>query len=220
MKNLAKIGWVLIAVTFFTCSRDVPGERGFDKEELAELNTISRYDYDRLIEPSGNPILEFLSNVISFLAGLFNSVFGYVIIIALILVIVYLIITNVQLSKDDDAAEEKSTIRSFHDLDPAEADYLPLLRKALKSKDFRTAIRYTFLDTLKSLQKTQDIVWHREKTNYDYLGELGTSQQGDFRKLISVYEYVWYGEFPATEQLYAEATGLSDQLKKGKGVQD
>ena len=70
-------------------------------------------------------------------------------------------------------------------------------------KDFRNAVRYRFLFTLKKLNDKQLIEWNPEKTNKDYVKELSkTAHNKDFGRLSTIFDYVWYGEFDINESDY------------------
>lgn len=70
-------------------------------------------------------------------------------------------------------------------------------------RDYRSAIRYHFLYSLKKLTDKNLINWNVEKTNRDYLRELkNKTLQEDFRRVIYIYDYIWYGEFKTEEKDY------------------
>lgn len=72
-----------------------------------------------------------------------------------------------------------------------------------RSGDFRSAIRYQFLFTLKKLSDKKLISWNPEKTNKDYVAEFKALHlKNDFLNLSYIFEYVWYGEFDIDEQNY------------------
>jgi len=72
-----------------------------------------------------------------------------------------------------------------------------------KQQDYRSAIRYHFLYSLKKMTDKNIINWNVEKTNRDYLKELKNKNlQEDFRRIIYVYDYIWYGEFDTQENDY------------------
>lgn len=69
--------------------------------------------------------------------------------------------------------------------------------------DYRSAVRYRFLNVLKKLSDQKKIEWNAEKTNHDYLRELKSAQaKTDFAELIYIFEYIWYGEFEINEEVY------------------
>lgn len=72
-------------------------------------------------------------------------------------------------------------------------------------QDYRSAIRYHFLYSLKKLTDKDLIHWNPEKTNRDYLKELKNNNlQEDFKRIIYIYDYIWYGEFEAQESDYQQ----------------
>lgn len=84
-----------------------------------------------------------------------------------------------------------------------EINFPESILKFEKSGDFRSAVRYQFLYTLKKLSDRKLIVWNPEKTNKDYLAELKAPHlKGPFYDLAYIFDYVWYGEFGIDETSY------------------
>jgi hypothetical protein len=84
-----------------------------------------------------------------------------------------------------------------------EINFPESILKFEKSGDFRSAVRYQFLYTLKKLSDKKLIAWNPEKTNKDYLAELKAPQlKNQFYDLAYIFDYVWYGEFSINEADY------------------
>lgn len=84
-----------------------------------------------------------------------------------------------------------------------ELDLESLVTASLKEKDFRKAVRYLFLQTLKALADSNHIVWVASKTNRSYLYEIQQPElRTAFSSIIRYFEYVWYGEFKISEEEY------------------
>lgn len=67
---------------------------------------------------------------------------------------------------------------------------------AIREGNYRTAVRFLYLKTLKQLNERQLISLHAKSTNEDYIRQLNAHRsQNDFRHLTRIYEYVWYGQF-------------------------
>ncbi len=82
-----------------------------------------------------------------------------------------------------------------------EADLDSLINEAVNEKDYRLAIRYYYLKTLKQLIDNQLIDWHPDKTNRDYVNELKSKDLKPlFKHLTFIYDYVWYGKFTPSEE--------------------
>ena len=72
-------------------------------------------------------------------------------------------------------------------------DFTQLSRKAKESGDYRSAVRFEFLGTLKKLNDQSLIYFSMDKTNNDYFNELPETMQLPFLHLKSSYEITWYG---------------------------
>lgn len=81
--------------------------------------------------------------------------------------------------------------------------YEKLIADAATNKDFRLAVRYLYLQTLKVLSGKGLIAFSADKTNYQYQRELAnTAYQKDFTAITLHYEYTWYGKFDISEDVY------------------
>ena len=92
-------------------------------------------------------------------------------------------------------------------------DYHKLIQSALKEQDFRLAIRFGFLSTLKYLHKKELIEWKIDKTNLDYQFELPETYQDTFAAMSVIYERIWYGDFTADKALFNSMTSKFNEIK-------
>ena len=75
-------------------------------------------------------------------------------------------------------------------------DIQVLINEAVNQKNYRLAIRYYYLLSLKYLSENQIILWQLEKTNNDYIAEIKKEKlQHEFENITKIYDHVWYGEF-------------------------
>ncbi len=82
-------------------------------------------------------------------------------------------------------------------------DFSALIATALKGEDYRSAVRYHYLELLQKLSRLERIDWRPEKTNGEYLAELRTTPLSEpMRSLTLSFDYVWYGEFEIGEGEY------------------
>ena len=80
-----------------------------------------------------------------------------------------------------------------------------LLATAIDQENYRLAIRYQYLKTLKQLSEKQLINIDKDKTNSDYLLDIKTPKyRKEFSYLAYIYEYVWYGEFKISASDYTD----------------
>jgi hypothetical protein len=81
--------------------------------------------------------------------------------------------------------------------------YDKLISRAVMNKNYRLAIRYSYLQTLQKLSGSGLLQFSADKTNYQYVNELhGKPYQNDFAAITLNYEYVWYGKFEIGEDVY------------------
>lgn len=89
------------------------------------------------------------------------------------------------------------------------------IKEALNQKNYRLAIRYMYLRTLKQLSWKELIDWHFDKTNTDYYHELKNEGiKANFKQVSYLYDYIWYGEFPLDETGFKSAEKDFDRLTK------
>lgn len=104
--------------------------------------------------------------------------------------------------KDKDATPEVK-----EEIINGETDFDLLVQQAIRTGNYRLGVRYLYLKTLHQLAGKRFIELAADKTNYQYVREIGTHHaqsglQNDFAALTLNYEYVWYGEFAIEEAIY------------------
>ena len=94
-------------------------------------------------------------------------------------------------------AQEKGTVNYSEEEQIIKHENInTLISEAIKQKNYRLAIRYYYLLSLKYLTDKQSIEWQPQKTNEDYINEIKEpSLKFDFEHITKIYDYVWYGEF-------------------------
>ena len=90
-----------------------------------------------------------------------------------------------------------------------------LLRNAIKNGNYRLAVRYLYLQSLKRLSEKKFIEINSNKTNYEYVTEIRKHRfANEFAALTLQYEYVWYGEYPVDERLFEQIQNGFTQFNK------
>lgn len=128
------------------------------------------------------------------------SVFQYVLIAVVIVIIVLLVLKNDIRSVF--YGKSASVIIDFKEFDEDiyKINFDELIAEALSKGDYRKAVRLHFLKLLKELTDNNLITWQIDKTNNDYSIELAKSKySNEFKELVLMYEYVWYGDFQLDE---------------------
>ena len=88
------------------------------------------------------------------------------------------------------------------DEDINQLNFDELISNAMDTKQFKLAIRYLFLKSLKLLSDRDLIRLKDNKTNYEYLQEIKNSDIAEaFRDATFRFEWIWYGDFPIDHEL-------------------
>jgi len=85
------------------------------------------------------------------------------------------------------------------------------ISEAVAQGQYRLAIRYYYLLTLRSLDERNLIRLDSRSTNYDYLAQMKGKQAAPaFGDLTRIYEYVWYGQYqPDSRQFEKIESGFT-----------
>jgi len=165
-------------------------------EEKVDENALDRFF--SWLQNGLRQILESIfgsGNVGGILYFIFN-ILPYVILALLIFLLIrFFLRVN---SRNALANKQNSAIVSFTEEEQIikHEDINALIQKAIEQKQYRLAIRYYYLLTLKTLSENNLISWEQQKTNNDYIDEIKQSTlKSGFEKLTHIYDYVWYGEF-------------------------
>lgn len=96
-------------------------------------------------------------------------------------------------------------------------NYEKEIEKAINAGNHRLAVRLMFLRLLRNLTDKNIIQYKHDRTNFDYLMQLGNTKWYEpFSLVARHYEYVWYGKFAIDERQFNiirnEFTILEKQL--------
>jgi large-conductance mechanosensitive channel len=139
----------------------------------------------------------FLSLLVFFMSSIFPFLLGGFIVFVIIKIILG---SDFRLRTSNSKSNKHSKKLIYEEEDIHEINLETLLQQAIDDKNFRLAIRYYYLSTLKSLSKSKVIDYHKDKTNSEYLFEIeDVALRSQFSYLSYVYSYVWYGEFSLDE---------------------
>ena len=149
-------------------------------------------------------------------SGFFNSIFGIIFWIAAIGLFGYLVY-RLFLSNSSFLSRNRKNVASDIAVVEEENANDPdsLLRNAIKAGNYRLAIRYLYLQSLKRLSEKKFIEINTNKTNYEYVTEIRKHKfANEFASLTLQYEYVWYGEYPVDERLFDQIHNGFTQFNK------
>ena len=97
--------------------------------------------------------------------------------------------------------------------DISKIDFDELIANALDNNQFKLAIRYFYLKSLKMLSERGLIELRNNKTNYQYLNEIKNIQIAEaFKVTTNRFEWIWYGDFPIDEDIIKISQSDFDNL--------
>jgi hypothetical protein len=98
------------------------------------------------------------------------------------------------------SSNEIKMIESEEDINQINFD--ELITVAVDRRDYKLAVRYLFLKSLKLLSEKEIIELKKNKTNHQYLSEIKNNRiSSAFQIATSRFEWIWYGDFPVDENV-------------------
>ena len=183
--------------------------RNINDNDLQNYKNNKDFDYRKEITTPENYFAKILNKIINFFFGngnLFGKIIKYIIIA---LFFIFIIIKLLGFKANSLFYKNKSieniipieeNIDNIKDLDIDK-----IINNAIKNKDYKKAIRYLFIKTLKQLSSKEIINWQINKTNRDYYYEISDKNiKEQFIKLSQIFTYVWYGDFKINEEKFTE----------------
>lgn len=148
-------------------------------------------------------------------AGFIFNHLNYLIIAAALIIVIY-ILRKLKLQGIIYSQEEMPRLNlkgSHEDINKIDPDRL--ISEALERKEFRAAVRYSYIKSLKVLAEKSLIDLKPNKTNREYIHELKDKElKGPFEELTNIFEWIWYGEFPVEQSFFLEAKDHFDKFNQ------
>jgi hypothetical protein len=195
--------------------------RSFDQQKLNDFRNDDQFDYKQpptVVESLWDRFLQWIARIINWLfRGAVTTNWGRVVVIVLAIVLISVIVMmllkvdafKVFYSGADKGLRHELLHENIHEM-----DFEKLIQDALNKKEYRLAVRLTFLNALKLLSDKQHVDWRPGKTNHDYVEELkhGELKIG-FNELSFYFDYAWYGDFNVNEIMYNRVRLIFDNWR-------
>ena len=91
-------------------------------------------------------------------------------------------------------------------------DFATAPERAVARGDYHTAVRYTYLHTLKRLDDAHRIIRQPYQAPHEYISELRDADTDAFRRLPNAFLRVRYGNHVPTRAFYEETARLADAV--------
>ena len=183
-------------------------DKDFNYEE--DINEENSSFFRKLFSWFGRQISRFLEWVfgVKYAQGILSSILSAIpyIIAALVLFLLLKFFLKVNSNAIVSNAKNKSLVSISEEEEFIKnKDILLLIQQAIEQENYRLAVRYSYLNTLKQLENNQRIVWEQQKTNEDYIKEISSQNiKNSFENLTRLYDFVWYGNFNINKTEFAQ----------------
>lgn len=183
--------------TGYTAQRMVPdsvADEMRNDPDFAYANDSSYWEKEETSEPG------LLSRLVQALArSAFLKIIFYIVVAVLVIFIVYKVVVANNFFVPSKRRRKRSGAEAGAEADEWE-NLDAKVDEAIIAGNYRGAVRYMYLKTLKFLSENDLITLHSKSTNQEYVQQMYKHSDGvQFRQLTRIYEYVWYGEFIPTE---------------------
>ncbi|MBX9850736.1 MAG: hypothetical protein K2X86_03155 [Cytophagaceae bacterium] len=152
--------------------------------------------------------------------GPIGQIIFYALAIAAILIILYYIFGRDLFMSNKKLPKKKTVTIENLEEEIHESDLDIFLREALKSNNYKLAIRIYYLMIIKELSVKNWIEWKKNKTNREYLFEM--NQRKEYQVFFDItrnFERIWYGDLEIKETDYSNMSpafqNFIDNIKKG-----
>ncbi|HMK04115.1 MAG TPA: DUF4129 domain-containing protein [Ferruginibacter sp.] len=164
------------------------------EKQAKEKKKIKRYEGPGLLD--------------RFLSSGFVQVILWALAIFFVLFIIYKLFLAEGVFKRESKSLKQVTPQVEEEVITNDSDFDALINQAIRNKNYRQAVRYQYLKTLRKLADRDLIELSPDKTNYQYVREIKKpALQNEFASLTLNYEYVWYGEFAIEQNVYGKIEG-------------
>jgi hypothetical protein len=194
----------------------------YDSAKIAEYQADKRFDYNSQL---GVPEFDLMGMIQQWLARLLQQFFSSEtskvvsmwLLVAFFLVVIGLIVYFIYRNHPELFLRDKKRSPLHYDVEEETIygiDFEKEMVAALSSGDYRSAIRFLYLQTLRFVADKQWIVWQIYKTPTEYTFELKPAGlKVPFRNFTNHFLQVRYGNFKATGELFEEMRDLQKILK-------
>lgn len=160
----------------------------------------------------GSPVFQGIQGM-----GMVFVIIAGVVILGLIIFIIANSKSNPTLAAQNVEIEKIENIEeSIH-----EVNLDDLFGRFVAGGDYNLALRMSFLMIIKTLSEQKLIRWEKQKTNWEYHGELSDYDlKYGFGSMINVFERMWYGEQVITEPEFHQIESEFNQFKSRLGEKE
>ncbi|MDR0845557.1 MAG: DUF4129 domain-containing protein, partial [Tannerella sp.] len=194
----------------------------YDSAKIAEYQADKRFDYNSQL---GMPEFDLMGMIQHWINRMLQRFFSYEasqvistwLLVAFFLLVVGFVIYFIYRNHPELFLRDKKNPSLRYDVEEETIygiDFEKEMSAALSAGDYRSAIRFLYLQTLRFIADKEWIEWRIYKTPTEYMSELKPAElKPPFRDFTNHFLQVRYGNFKATGELFKEMCDLQKALK-------
>ena len=194
----------------------------YDAQKIANYQADTRYDYNSQLDLPDYSWFDFISRwfnrlLNSIFSGKFEENVTTPIMICAFFLIVAAIIFFLYKKRPELFMRSKKIAPIPYDIEEEnihKIDFNKDIASALENRDYRLAVRLSYLQTLRFLSDSNLINWQIHKTPTEYIYEIkNTEMKPLFRELTTRFLHIRYGNYTASQEIYETMHELQTNLK-------
>lgn len=186
---------------------------GYDSKTYTQFKEKKQYNYYRTV-PQGDSLLDIIRRflhryILAPIAGSHTA--NWIIFVAVVAIIGLILFFfrpawfYINIKKKIEFSLENENIH--------ELDFNRLIKDALKLEQYATAIRWNYLQLLKTLHAKKIISWDAHKTVIEYVYEIRQPVlKSNFKEVSQQFLYYRYGNFEASQENWETFTALTHKI--------
>ncbi|MDR2384716.1 MAG: DUF4129 domain-containing protein [Tannerella sp.] len=196
----------------------------YDIKKIAGYQSDTNYDYGYQFQASERSILEMINEWLNRLlrtvfGGEFAEKYTSPLLIVLFILVITAIIYFLYLKRPELFMRKKKVQPFGYNIEEEnihEIDFDTQIAKATETGDYRLAIRFVYLKTLRTLSDNKIIDWQIFKTPSEYLYEIkGNELKKPFKELTDRFLQIRYGNYDVSAALYETILALHTEVEGG-----
>lgn len=152
--------------------------------------------------------------------SVFWDILEYLVIAAAVVLFIYYILKGQGVRLFSKNRGNELSFTETHE-DISQMNFDELIAKAAGNAQYRQAVRYLYLKSLKQLSDMDLIKWKADKTNRDYTIELRSSPFSRlFSEITMLFDYAWYGNATITEHTFSRIKNAFEQFNRQASIRN
>lgn len=185
--------------------------RSFDNDKVAAFKEDKQFDYDKKKISFSDWLSQFFKSADKDIGVEVSTswlkIIGWILVALVVVgIVIFIVVVSLDTKFSGFISGKGYKAKLDYDIKDIDIHSIPFdaeILNAEKNENYTAALRFRYLQIIKSLEDKHFIVWKLNKTNYQYWKELEkTGLQDQFKALTHIFEYSWYGQYEIDQNKY------------------